>query len=331
MKPFRIAAICFAASFIAVPHADPIDDVVRSFQNQAYYVKPIATLLGSMANTGWYHSAGVGQDFGFYVGLPISLTYIGSGDRSVDSIYVDDGCVQCHTFGGADQGCEERQKLSLPTIFGTGSAPTATASQIDINGNVVWQDNVLFTDGFKSMSQFPLMPFATLQADFSFFYTELKLRYIGVPAGPVIVNLPGFGLQHDLASLMPPLPVSLSVAGNMTIYSVSWAPGKNIDGKLKINGLSVFAGVLGGYKLPFVDFFLEAGWEYSHIKTGGMLTINPTGGGTPEVIRPALSLTGRNMFRAAINVAFPIGYMPVLGGSAGADFGNTINIIGFGH
>jgi hypothetical protein len=72
-----------------------------------------------------------------------------------------------------------------------------------------------------------------------------------------------------------------------------------------------------------MEVFLQTGWEHSQIKPSGDLVVDK------EQINPAKKITGRNAFRAAINVAFPLGYHPVLGGSAGAEFANTINILSY--
>jgi len=94
--------------------------------------------------------------------------------------------------------------------------------------------------------------------------------------------------------------------------------------------MSAFAGILAGYKLKVIEFFLECGWEHSQLKATGDMTIAPSeAGGLSETIHPSLTLKGRNMFRAALNIAFPIGWMPVVGGNAGAELGNTVNILSY--
>jgi hypothetical protein len=308
--------------------AGEFDAAVKSFERSVGYVRPIATLLGTMTNQGWYTSASIDKRFGFYIGIPITLTYINDKDREFDSLYTDKGCVECGKAGGNPAGCVEQTMLTLPTIFGSVPLPKAVNSKIDLHGNVVLQDTILFTNGLKAMRNLNFLPYLSPQIGVSLFHTEVKLRYIGFAIDQFSMHMPGVGLQHDLASLLPPLPISLSVGWNMTLFNLAWTPGDNIDGSVTLKGYSMFAGALAGFRFRKFEAFLETGWEHATLATGGNLTITNSDK-TTEPVDPKLTLTGRNSFRIGLNVAFALGYMPVLGGQLGANAGNTVNIIGY--
>jgi len=121
----------------------------------------------------------------------------------------------------------------------------------------------------------------------------------------------------------------------MTLISATWDVSKlgeeNISGTISLSGTTNFVGVVTGYKIgKLLEIFLETGWEHSILKfSGEMTTITNQ---VPEVNNLNTKLTGRNSFRAALNVAFALGpYRPVIGGIAGAELGNNVNIISFKH
>jgi hypothetical protein len=203
---------------------------------------------------------------------------------------------------------------------------------VDLHGNVIGQlaPEAPFSDGIKELSDVTLLPFLTVQAAFSMYYTQLTLRYMGVPSlSGVSFGFPGFGLQHDFHHFFPSLPVSLSLAGHITFLSASWKPGEDVDGTLELSGLSSFIGILAGYKLTkFLEVFLETGWDNCSLAPSGKLTITGDNG-EKDVVEPHQTISGRNGFRMALNFSFPIHYNPVLGGFAGAQWGNVINVLSY--
>ncbi|MBN1306740.1 MAG: hypothetical protein JXA18_02395 [Chitinispirillaceae bacterium] len=320
--------------FLILPlSAGPVENMFKAFEERPEYVRPFATILGSMTNAGWYQSASVGKDFSFGVALPISLMYLNNRDREYSGTYIDEGCRKCREREAECNGCVECQKFTAPTVFGTIRTPEITRSIIDLNFNVVTDTLPVdppFSDGIEELTQIAGLPFLSLQTTFSIHYTAVTLRYMGIPAIPgTSLNFPGIGLQHDFQYLLPSLPVSLSVAANFTFLIISLAPEEWTDdgtmsGNLSLNGLSNFLGILAGYKpVRFLEVFLETGWEHSFLKPSGTLIVNN------ETIKPSLTLKGRNGFRTALNIAFPIKYNPVIGGIGGAQFGYLVNLIGF--
>lgn len=332
MKTVSVIVLIVVSAFILTQAGD-LDPFFKSIQDRSEYISPFATILGTMTNTGWYESSSIGRSFGFSFGLPISLTYISSKDRSYTDTYIDSGCVTCNElaqyYNVSCDNCVECQKYTAPTILGTDPAPVLSKSILDVNGNIIGETPVDFSDGIEAFSNFSALPFAMLQMKFSYFHTGLRLRYLGMPTiSGISLQLPGVGIQHDLASVLPELPVTISLATHFSWILAGWEPGENIDGRLSLNGSSSFAGVLVGYKFKRVEFFLESGWEKSQLGTSGTLTINQ-GSSDEEIIEPDFEFDGRNMFRASLNIAFAFGYRPVIGQSVGANFSTLLNLLSF--
>jgi hypothetical protein len=314
-----------------------LEETVKAFESRPDYVRPFATMAGSMTNAGWYLCSSLNKNFNFSVSIPISLIYLNNQDREYSGSYIDEGCEKCMQQKAVDpsvncEGCVECQQFNAPTIFGSIHTPDVHKSIIDLHGNVIGQlpPEDPFSDGIKDLAAVSMLPFLTVQAAFSMYYTQLTLRYIGIPAiKGVSFSFPGVGLQHDFHRFFPSWPVSLSLAAHMTFLSAAWKPGEDVEGTLNLSGLSSFIGILAGYKIAkFLEVFLETGWNNCAMTPSGKLTITDDDGGK-DVVEPHQSLSGRNGFRLALNFSFPIGYNPVIGGIAGAQWGNVINVLSY--
>lgn len=301
------------------------------------YLRPVATIVGSMTNSGWYLSSNLNKNFNFSVSIPISLVYLNEQDREYSGTYTDEKCAECQKQKAVDptikcQNCIECRQYAAPTIFGTIHTPELYRSIIDLHYNVIDQikDTILFNDGIKELSALSVLPFLTLQATFSYYYSEIQLRYIGIPAiSGVSFNFPGIGLQHDFHHFFPSWPISLSLAAHMTFLTASWKPGEDVEGTLQLNGLSSFIGILAGYKITkYLEVFLETGWDNSYLAPSGKLDII-NDNGQREIVEMHQTISGRNGFKAALNFSFPIQYNPVIGGIAGAQWGNVINVLSY--
>ena len=333
-----ISKLCVFIVFLSLTtiYAGNAEETVRAFERQPDYVRPIATLVGSMTNSGWYTSGNIGKDFSFSVALPISLIYLSQADIEYNTTHVDTECQTCREVEAAGAAVDCKDCIGCtdyltPTIFGDRRPPILYRSTLSRSGDgsINSKDTVNITDGNEKLKTISWLPFISFQTAFSYYYTQLTLRYIGIPAVEGIsFHFPGIGLQHDFRHLFPELPISLSLAANCTFLTANWVPGDSIEGTLKLNGLSNFLGVIAGYTFTdFLEVFIETGWDHSYMKPSGRLVIHDENG--VDIVEPSKSISGRNAFRIALNVAFPIGYHPVLGGIAGADFGNTINILSF--
>jgi hypothetical protein len=333
-----VKVLILAIAATGICSAGVLGPLVKSFEDHTEYVLPFATLTGSMTNTGWYQSAAIDKDFSFFIGLPISLVYITEKDRAFSGTYCNKGCRDCNNLPGTDcRNCIESTDYTAPTAFGTIVARQLHYSILDVYGNIAYtavNDTFLASDeGIEGLANLSLMPFASFQVNFSLYHTELKIRYMPVPLGfvGVVAHLPGVGIQHDLASFLPELPVSLSAAMHFTFPVGRWDPSfadEDIHGELTLMGVTNFLGVIVGYKMKKVEFFLETGWEHSRLKAGGEMTVASENSGL-EIVRPNSIIRGRNVFRASLNIAFSVGLYPVIGQSASANFPTNASILGY--
>jgi hypothetical protein len=334
LKYGMVLALTLANPFPS--QAGNVDAILKAFESNKGYVQPFATIFGSMTNSGWYQSSAVPEGFGFYLGLPINLTTLSDADRSFSWKARDTGCVAYHanTPGARSQVCQENSSYDAPTLFGRKQGPVTLLSVYNKNSNTIIDTiEIPLSDGKSEVSSFNWLPFFSPQLSFSYKYTELKLRYIGLPLDAYSFSMPGIGIQHDLASFLPPLPVSISVAANFTWLSASWTPGENIKGSMDLSGQSQFYGVLAGYTYKnWLEVFVETGWESASIKSSGSLVIHDPATVDPEpdeIVKPHLDLEGRNGFRAGLNIAFHLGYDAVIGQNIGAQLGNQMGVLAY--
>lgn len=332
---FLRTAVCIAIGAITANSADSGAEIIKALFKRPLYAQPVATTLGTGSNAGWYQSASVGKDFGWGISLPVSLIFINKGDRQYSDTYTDQACVECRKQAAVNpavncQECVECTEFTAPTLFGTIHTPRLTESIIDQQFNYATVPNgsvePVFTTGVSSVAEYYLLPFASLQAMISWNYTALTLRYLGIPAiAGVSFQFPGVGIHHDLSRFLPPVPVSLSAAGNITFLNASWKikDVNNVEGTLKLSGMSNFVGILAGMQFAFIETFLELGWEHSFLKPGGSVSVNG------EQLTAEGVIPGRNGFRAALNISLPVKYNPVIGGIGGAQFGTQLNLLSF--
>ena len=330
-----------AGVLLALPltvQADQIKDFLKAFEKNGNYVQPFSTLFGTMTNSSWYQSAAVAKGFGFYVGIPISITRVADADRSFAGTYIDKGCKDYHTTNPTGtQKCTEVNHYTTPTLFGKKDAPLVWSYLTNSTKDAI-VDSIhpfLLSDGLSAFSSLNWIPFGMPQVSFSWWNTELKLRYLGAPSiQGVSLQMPGIGIQHDLASFLPRfvpnLPVNISVAGNISWLSLDFAPpGAEYTGSMELNGFSHFLGIVVGYTHHgWVEAFMEAGWEGSSLESKGEVIVTKVGD-PDETIRPNLNLEGRNTFRAALNVAVHFGYDAVFGQNVGSEFGQQISVLSY--
>ncbi|MBN1761177.1 MAG: hypothetical protein JW863_22805 [Chitinispirillaceae bacterium] len=297
---FPLKVLFLSGVTIFTLHAGRGSTTMHAINEQPGYMRPLATSIGTMTNSGWFQSASIDKEFGFGVALPISLIYIGSKDRTYTDSYTD--------FTGT-------VNVAVPTIFGSEEKPLIPGTT--------------FRAGLEEFRELSVIPYITVQTSFSFYYTELKLRYMGMPTIKKNgFHFPGIGIQHDFHYLFPSLPVAIALAGNMTFLNTSLTPGDKLDGTLKTGGIAGFLGIVAGYRpIDNLEIFLETGWDHSHVSVKGDIVSTEDNGW--ELIPVNNRIAGRNAFRAALNIAVPIKYHPVAGVIAGAQWGNLINLISY--
>ncbi len=296
-------------------YADAPDD-------DAEYLKPFATLTGSMSNSGWFQSASIKKDFRFYFGLPINLVFVGGADRSYEN-----------TFTGGTEEKPYTQKYASATIWSTHDGATVKEPISSPDGSIGHYMEYYLSDGMSALGDISMLPFPTLQFGFSSHYTELKLRYIGIPKiQGVGFHFPAFGLQHDFSKSLfdKELPVDFSLATTFSFPILSINPDYDEDDKDQLSfdasGMAGFVGVVVGKKFKNFEIFAETGWEYSRMHFEGEQKTK----GNNDMIPYDEDLVGRNSFKISINISASVGaWLPIISQNFGANFGNTINIISF--
>jgi len=306
--------------------AGKFDDAIKSFETAPGYVAPIATILGTFGSTGWNQRSSIPRDFSGVISLPITFAVISDKDRFYTDVFVDTNLIK------SNASAEEKKKAYIeyttPTIFGNTPAPTLQATNLDLDNNPAGTSPIYFSDGVNDVAAFNWLPLPALQMEFSALYTAIKLRYLGKPGKSLGVHFPGIGIQHDLNSLLPELPVNFSIFGNFSRPILNWRP-EDSQGALEMRGFNMFTGLTVGKSLANnrLDVLFEAGWEHSTLQTEGKLILLADN----DTITPNMTLTGRNKLRAGVVVAFTPGKRYRLSGGAavGSEAAFMTDIVAF--
>ncbi len=315
-KPVLAIAACLLA--VAFTRAGDYDQAVKSLEAYPDYVRPAATLLGTISNNEWIRPAEIGQDFRFTLGLPITITEVANKDRYYDNTFMDPNTDKPALLNGKDSAYYRYvQSYRAPTIFGRDPAPmglkyfivapidTMNSDPVKDTFIVVAKNDKLMSDGIDKVAQFNWFPMVMLQTGISGYWTELRFHYVGVPFGSIRVNMFGVGLQHDIAWLIPKSPVHVSAICDLTFPHLRWFPGDGITGSFVIKGISSFVGVsvCKPFDCPttkhFRGFDLNAnlGWEYCRISTGGSMHVLSD----DSYVKPNMKLVGRNTIRLSLS------------------------------
>jgi len=302
---FLITTSLFAGKF---------DSAVKAFETAPEYVSPIATILGTFGSTGWNHKSSISKEFCGSVSLPVTFVVIADEDRMYNSVFVDTNLFESN-LTQEEINARAYVPFTAPTIFGRTAAPTLKSTNLNGYDEPAGSSPVYFSDGIEEIASFNWLPLPALQAEFSAYYTSIKLRYLGKPGKKLGVHFPGIGLQHDCSSFLPELPLNISFFGNIATPILNWRPGNGITGTLEMRGFTSFTGITIGKNLPKakLDLLLETGWEHSTLSTGGELYI----ASDSDWVRPDMKLEGRNRFRVGIICAFNPGkHYQISGGIA---------------
>lgn len=159
------------------------------------YAKPLATSLGTVMNSGAYHSANISNLFGFSVGVKAFLVMIPDDQKTFKPASLDPA-----------KGYDNSKPT--PTIFGE-QYGTAYAGQDGFIG---------YPGGFN----INLLSVAVPQITVSTMNTELLLRYFGgFKIGEKDFSMLGVGLRHQIDQYFPMLPVALSINGLYSTLNIS--------------------------------------------------------------------------------------------------------------
>ncbi len=160
---FLLTLICFS-------FAGKYDATVKAFADRSEYVTPLATVLGTMGNSGWNSASSIAKEPYLHFSLPISIVVISKKDRSYDGVYIDDGLLNSAELDKS----AATQNYTTPTIFGREPAPVVYKYVTNTKGMVT--DTIIkqFSDGLDDLKVFNWIPFTSLQCEASMHYTSLK-------------------------------------------------------------------------------------------------------------------------------------------------------------
>jgi hypothetical protein len=292
-------------------------------------VKPVATIMGTLMNSGWYQSSGIGQNFGFSISLPVFLSYVSKKDHYYTT-YRASGCANASSTVSC--GYPDYRAYKVPTVIGPKVASGQVFEEYVLDENYEPADIAYkpVSDGLTECRNMGTYPFAMPQASFAYRNTELKLRYLFLPrirvsrdSAYLKASIFGVGLQHDLTSFLGELPFTISIGSSLSFWGIKYTPEK-YTGRLTLSGITNFTGFVAGKSFGAVETFAEIGWETSHMQVGGRIVGKSD---TSAIEEPDVSVFGRNGFRMAINFAFHLGYQPVLGQNIGSQLGHQINLL----
>jgi len=326
--------------------ASALKETLKSFEDHAGYVQPLATTLGTMQNTGWAHSARVGQSTGWTFALNIPLAYIGTDDHTYTMPY-DNGCAVliaqgkiCQPVAGSPfDGTVE----NAPTIWGgvSNAAYSGYVSGGDGASNIQPVRLGTVTSGMSEIRNFTTVPMPSLQFAYSHSHFRGAFRILAEPMPIKAISFDGayfagLGIQYDFSQYLPAVVsekgVFTSVAFDINHWNLTIKPQGDISGELNLSGTAYMPNFVVGYRYGKFEAFTEIGYEQSSMQTGGdMIDSSVPVTSADHLIQPRLNVDGRNGFRMSFNIAMHLGvWQPVLGQSVGAQMGSTLNLIQFG-
>jgi len=348
MKSFiRIATIC-AALFVAESSAlSSLGSTLSAFESKPGYVRPLATTIGTLFNSGWINSARVGNGYGWSFALDIPVAYIGTDDQTYDFTYD----THCASLRADNFNCPESKDIGVlkdvPTIFGGNTTREfyVYRSSFYVDGNGTYIESIdsipggTADDGEKTIRKWVNIPFIIPEGSFSYWHTRGTLRGIYVPkisdfGGMYLI---GLGLQHDFTRFLPPQVsakgFNTSVMANIAAWRIGYEPSGDVVGTMAIKGNTSFSGLVVGWRWKKLEIFSELGYETAGFSSSGsLIDYSVATTDSSRYINPDVSVSGRNNFRASINFALHLdgSWQPVVGQSLGAQLGSTVNIIQFG-
>lgn len=310
------------------------DDVLRAFENQPGYVRPIGTLMGTNNNGGWVSSAQVGKLFAWEMSMSVNLAYINDKDLFYTDIRPN-RCADLQLIGvSCPAGVGNYSRTRVPTVYGP-DLPQRQHYMVynNLGQEVASADTVLH--GNEDVRILQLLPWVFPHAAFSIEHTRLSLRLL--PFGWVNtgafggITILGIGLQHDFSRWLPPeLPIFTSFSMGWTYSKFGYNPGRDWQGTLNVATTGESYALVVGYRLRVVEIFSEMGYETSRFSASGSLRRNRNG--VEERIQPGIDISGRNGWRMALGIALHLpDYKPSVSMSTGAQRGVQINIFRFGR
>ena len=285
----------FSSFLVCSTFAGAMDDAIQAFETTPDFVRPTATILGAMNNSGFIATSQVNQDLKFAIGIPLVFVSIPSDDKS-------------YTLNGKE----------VPTIFGGKPATGLPAGTRE--------------GSLGDHSTFGL-PYLSGSVSKNGFLGTLRWLPFSVPTSlsegnTMSLNVFGIGLQADLNPWISKwtekeLPVQLGLAYNYTSTSIEFGP-KQYDGTLKLDGITSKYALVVGKKWGNAEVFSDIGFESSTMTPSGSLTkkIDPS-----VKSNPTQSFDGTNGFRLGLTFAYHGPFAPVLGANFGRYTSYVVDIL----
>ena len=291
-----ITVACMMVIIFSNTHAqNPFEDAVKqlSSDNVKGYLQPWVTAFGTNLNSGFYHTADIGD-----LDLTVRLDIIGMG-----------------TFIGDKQ---KKYKTTNP-FDGT---EVETASIFGEMGTVVSPDSLVLYQFQNGQVKTSFIPFAVPQLTIGDIYgTQGIIRYITLPEMNNVpkASLFGIGARHNVSRYLPPIPVDLSAG----LFYQHLKIGELFDATTFTLGAQV--------SKSFTVLTLYGGLQYESISMDINYTYEGSiPGYTPSSSKISLNVDGKNQIRAtagfnvnllAFNIFADINIGDAIAASGGIGFG----------
>jgi hypothetical protein len=274
---------------------NPFEDAVKqlSSDNVKGYLQPWVTSYGADLNSGFYHTADIGD-----LGLTIRLDIIGMG-----------------AFVG-----DKQKKYKATNPFDGTEVETATI--FGERGAIVSPDSLVMYQFQNGQVKTSFIPFAVPQLTIGDLYgTQGVIRFITLPEMNNVpkVSLFGIGARHSVSRYLPPIPVNLSAG----LFYQSLKIGEIFEASTFTIGAQV--------SKSFAVLTLYGGLQYESISMDLNYTYQGTVPGyTPPSPKVSLNIEGKNQFRGtagfninllAFNIFADINIGSSIAASGGIGFG----------
>jgi hypothetical protein len=243
------------------------------------YIKPAATWLGTVLNSGTYYDADVPETFGFKFNIIGMWTYIPDDQKSFKP-------------NPNIEGIDNLEPTA--TIFGSKSS-------------YYLSKNGFFT--YPAGFALNAVPGGMYQVSGSFFNTELMLRFY--PSSKYEddqVGLFGFGIKHEISNHIPLLPVDISVQLLYNHFTFEHNNG-DIEDFTAIKSNNIAFNVHASKTLA--SFFIAyAGLQYESSSMDLEYYFEDPNDLYPEIAdqKHKLKIDGENSFRFTLGSALKLGY-----------------------
>lgn len=340
---YKLRIIIVAITLTTSAWSGNLDDALRSFENNPGYSSPLATFLGTLTQTGFFQTAGIGQEFHWGMGIDLNLAYLSQDDVNYNWNRTTNCSELKKNLQSSDLtlvgDCTNTERMRVPTLFGGSTNRLMTQYEPrSVNENtvqIIGDKSINVNDGLFD-DPISLLGLPLPYVRFEYEYTQVILRFLPLPLPKIKQHDLGFatyglGMQHDMGHyLSHNLDFNLSLASSLTMWNLKYQTDEWI-GELNLEGHTQQYLLLLGKSWGNFELNSEWGWEQSFFEASGSLTeASPDDLSNPEKIVPRVEVRGRNGFKMSINLLMNFGSYRIFGAqSVGAQRGNTINFMNF--